>query len=563
MENKFQAIVIGAGMSGSWVAKELCEKGIQTLMLDRGPNVKHLQDYPTTSLYPWELEHRGRISELEKEENPIVSKCYNFYEGSKHFFVKDAEHPYIQEKPFDWIRGYQVGGKSLLWARQVQRWSQYDFDGPSIDNFGIEWPINYDDLAPWYDKVEEFIGVSGEMDGLDVLPDGKFLKPFGLSVVQNHLKEIVAKNYSDRHVIYGRCAHLTEVKEIHRQQGRGQCFNRNICERGCPFGGYFSANSSTIPWAEKTGNLELRPNSVVNSIIYDKDTKKAKGVLVVDRITKKKTEFLADVVFLNAGAINSNIILLNSKSERFPNGLGNDSGVLGKYVAFHNYRARLSSTTEDFSDRVTEGRLPTAAYIPRFRNIQKHTEKFKRGYAVAIYSERPLIENTQAIGKELIKDLTIPKNFGPWRISAGMMGETIPKESNTLTLHPSKVDEWGIPLVITNIDYDENDELMIEDFFTEMEKMFTLAGFKNFERSDSKQAPGLDIHEMGGVRMGKNPSDSLLDQHNQLHHCSNVYVTDGACMTSVGTQNPSLTFMAIAARAANHALKTFFNKESI
>ena len=551
-ENKFQAIVIGAGMSGSWVAKELCDNGIKTLLLDRGPNVKHLQDYPTASKYPWEFPHRGAVELEDKEANPIVSKCYAYKEGATHFFVKDDVQPYIQDKPFDWIKGYQVGGKSLMWARQTQRWSQHDFDGPDQDDFAVSWPITYEDLAPWYSHVETFVGISGEKDGLDTLPDGEFLKPFGLTVVEKHVQKVVSDNYDDRHVIYGRCAHLTEVKEIHRKQGRGQCQSRTICERGCPFGGYFSANSSTIPWAERTGNLTLRADSVVHSILYDETKQKAIGVKIIDANTKEEVEYYGDAIFLNAGAINSNAILLNSKSERFPNGLGNDSGLLGKYFAFHNYRARLSATCNDFSDKVVEGRSPTNAYMPRFVNVKKRDQDFKRGYAVAIFSGRYRKAETGGYGDELMTELMKDKNFGAWQVNAMMMGETIPKETNFLALDENEVDQYGIPLVRFHVDYDENDLMMMEHFYQSFEEIFEKSGFVNINRVDLEWAPGLDIHEMGGVRMGKDPATSLLNGNNQLHGCTNVYVSDGACMTSTSTQNPSLTYMAMAARAANH-----------
>ncbi len=553
---EFQAIVIGAGMSGSWVAKELCDNGIKTLLLDRGPNVKHLQDYPTASTYPWEYPHRGAVSQEDLEANPIVSKCYAYKEGATHFFVKDDVQPYVQSKPFDWIKGYQVGGKSLMWARQTQRWSQYDFDGPDQDDFAVSWPISYADLAPWYSHVEKFVGISGNKDGLDTLPDGEFLPPLDLTVVEKHIQKVVKENYSDRHVIYGRCAHITEPQEIHKQQGRGKCQHRTICERGCPFGGYFSANSSTIPWAERTGNLTLRADSVVHSILYDEENKKAKGVRVIDANTKEVQEYYADVVFLNAGAINSSAILLNSKSERFPNGLGNDNGLLGKYFAFHNYRARLTAKCEDFQDRIFEGRSPTNAYMPRFVNISKRDQAFKRGYGVAIFTSRYRKTDTDSFGPELVDELMKDKNFGPWQASAMMMGETIPKESNYLSLDPQKTDQYGIPLVNFNVDYDENDLMMMEHFYTTFEEIFEKSGFVDFKRIDTGQAPGLDIHEMGGVRMGKDPATSLLNGQNQMHLCDNVYVSDGACMTSTSTQNPSLTYMAIAARAANHYIKT-------
>lgn len=551
-DTSYEAIVIGAGMSGSWVAKELCDKGIKTLVLDRGPQVKHLQDYPTASKYPWEYAHRGAITEEHKAENPIVSRCYAYKEGATHFFAEDKVQPYMQTAPFDWIKGYQVGGKSLMWARQTQRWSQYDFDNPKTNDFGIAWPIAYEDLAPWYSHVEAFVGISGNKDGLDILPDGEFLPALEMTAVDLHLQKVVRDNYEDRHVIYARCAHLTEPQEIHRQQGRGQCQHRTICERGCPFGGYFSANSSTIPWAERTGNLTLQPNSVVHSLIYDPETHQATGVKVIDAITKEETIYQAKVIYLNAGAINSTAILLNSLSERFPNGLGNDNGLMGKYFGFHNYRARLSAVCPGFEDVVTEGRSPTNAYMPRFVNIGKQDQAFKGGYGVAIYSSRYRTVDTEGMGQDLIDEILKDKQYDLWQISVMMMGETLPKVSNRISLHPTEVDQYGIPLVDFAVSYDDNDEAMMDHFYQTFEEIFDKAGFTNVQRIDTGQAPGLDIHEMGGLRMGADPSSSSLNAHNQLHGCKNVYVSDGACMTSTSYQNPSLTYMAMAARAANH-----------
>jgi choline dehydrogenase-like flavoprotein len=549
----FDAIVIGSGMSGGWAAKELCEKGLKTLVLERGREVKHLTDYPTTNKYPWEFPHLGQPPLAIREQNPVVSRCYAFREDAMHFFVKDTDHPYVQQKPFDWIRGYQTGGKSLLWARQTQRWSEYDFEGPARDGFAVDWPIRYKDLAPWYSHVEKFVGISGNKDGLDSLPDGEFLPSLDLSCVEDHLRTAISKNYSDRQLIYARCAHLTEPKEIHLQQGRGQCQKRNLCQRGCPFGAYFSSNSSTLPWAAKTGNLTLRPHSVVHSVIYDDAKQKVTGVKVIDANTKEEIDYYAKVIFVNAGALNTNLILLNSKSKRFPNGLGNDSGVLGKYAAFHNYRARASAVYDGYADKTTDGRSPTGSYMPRFRNLKKQDTDFLRGYAISFSGGRVFKYSTDVFGEELKKNLASPE-LGPWTIHAQMMGETIPKEESTLTLDPDKKDAWGIPLLSINIGYDDNDEKMINDFQQQITEMFTRAGFTNVQTTDSKQAPGLDIHEMGGVRMGNDPSKSILNKWNQMYTCKNVYVTDGACMTSTSTQNPSLTYMAFAARSVDHAI---------
>lgn len=550
----FDAIVIGSGISGGWAAKELCEKGLKTLVLERGKDVKHLKDYPTTNMMPWEFKHRGQIPEDIATANPVVTRCYAFKEDAMHFFVKDTEHPYVQEKPFDWIRGYQVGGKSLLWARQTQRWSEYDFEGPARDGFAVDWPIRYKDIAPWYSYVEKFAGISGNKDGLPQLPDGEFLPPIELTAVEKYFQGVVSKNYKDRHVIYGRCAHLTEPTQVHLDQGRAQCQKRTLCQRGCPFGGYFASNSTTIPAAAKTGNMTLRPNSVVHSIIYDENKGKATGVRVIDTQTKESIDYYARIIFLNAAAFNSNLVLLNSTSNRFPNGLGNDSGLLGKYVAFHNYRARVSGQCEEFKDLAIDGRRPTSAYIPRFRNVFKQETDFLRGYAAGFGSGRGLHQETEGLVGEQLKNNLLHPDYGNWYVGSHMMGETIPKESNYLALDNSKKDDWGIPQLKISIDYDDNDEKMVKDYLEQITEMFTKAGFTNIKTSDSKQAPGLDIHEMGGVRMGRDPKTSLLNSWNQLHACKNVFVTDGACMTSTSTQNPSLTYMALTARAADYAV---------
>jgi choline dehydrogenase-like flavoprotein len=551
--NTFDAIVIGSGISGGWAAKELCEKGLKTLVLERGRDVVHLKDYPTATKNPWDFPHHGRLPLSVKQDNPIAERCYAFGEASEHFFVKDKEHPYVQDKPFDWIRGYQVGGKSLLWARQTQRWSKFDFEGPARDGFAVDWPIRYDDLAPWYTHVEQFAGISGNYDGLETLPDGDFLPAWEMNVVEKEIQKRIMANYKDRNVIIGRCAHLTQPKEIHLQQGRGQCQARSLCERGCPFGGYFSSNSSTLPWAAKTGNLTLRPDSVVHSIIYDEQKQKAVGVRVIDSHTSKAIEYFAKIIFVNAAALNSNLILLNSTSNRFPNGIGNDSGLLGKYVAFQNYRGSMTASFDGPMDSYYYGRRPTAVMMPNFRNVHKQETDFLRGYMTFYTATRPgwghFTEGDQIGGsyKDAIAEA------GPWGIYMMMQGETIPKESNFVALSKEARDKWGIPQLRISVDYDNNDEKLLKDFLVQGAEMLDKAGCKNITTNDSRQAPGLDIHEVGGIRMGNDPKTSLLNKWNQLHSCKNVFVTDGACMTSTGTQNPSLTFMALTARAANYA----------
>ena len=550
-QNTYDAIVIGSGISGGWAAKELAENGLKVLMLERGKNVVHLKDYPTATLAPWEFPHRGEMSLKIKEENPVVSRCYAFYEGSQHFFVKDKEHPYVQEKPFDWIRGYQVGGKSLLWARQTQRWSKYDFEGPARDGYATDWPIRYEDLAPWYSHVEKFAGISGNYDGLETLPDGEFLPAWEMNCVEKDIQQKINTAYSNRNVIQGRCAHLTKPNQIHIEQGRTQCQARSLCERGCPFGGYFSSNASTIPWALKTGNLTIQPESVVHSIIYDDKKNKAVGVNVVDANTKQSTQYFSKIIFVNAACFNTNLILLNSTSKRFSNGLGNDNGLLGKYVAFHNYRGTLTAGYDGPLDKYYYGRRPTQPMMPNFRNVYKQEMDFQRGYMTFYGASRGRGWGTDEIGAGYKDQIT---EAGDWNVFMMMQGETIPKKTNEVYLSKDKKDAWGIPQIVFNVAYDDNDEKLLNDFFTQASEMLDKAGCKNIQQTDSKQAPGLDIHEMGGCRMGKDPKTSMLNAYNQFHNCKNVFVTDGACMTSTSTQNPSLTFMALTARAANHAV---------
>lgn len=549
----FDALVIGSGLSGSWVAKELCDLGIKTLVLERGKPVEHIKDYPTAFMDPWEFKHRNQVPSDVLIKNPIASKCYAFKEDTLHLFTPDDVQPYIQEEPFDWIRCYQVGGKSLTWARQVQRWSDFDFNGPKRDGFAVDWPIRYQDIAPWYSRVEHFIGVSGNKDGLESMPDGDFLPPFEMNKVERLLQREIERAFPNRRVIQGRCAHLTELRPIHKKQGRTLCQARSLCQRGCPFGGYYSANASTLPWAEKTGNLTLRSNAIVHSILFDPEKNRATGVRVIDAQTRETTEYFADVLFLNASTLATNQILLNSTSSRFPQGLGNDNGLLGKYITFHNYMGTISGTVDGHLDSYYYGRRPTQPIIPNFRNVDRQETDFLRGYASFFSAYRTRgTPGDKTVGGPFKDSLT---EAGPWHISMMMQGETIPKEENHVRLSAEHSDSFGIPQLITHVKYDENDVLSRDDFFEQGSMMLDAAGVKNIRTHNSGQNPGLDIHEMGGVRMGLDPETSLLNKWNQLHSCKNVYVTDGACMTSTGTQNPSLTFMALAARAANHAVE--------
>ncbi|WP_273216206.1 GMC oxidoreductase [Runella zeae] len=553
-ERTFDAIVVGTGISGGWATKELTQKGLRTLVLERGRDVKHVIDYPTAMKNPWEFPHLGQVPLELKQKSPASSGHYIFKEETVHFVVKDYEHPFIQDKPFSWMRGYQVGGRSLLWARQAQRWSDYDFEGPARDGFAVDWPIRYADLAPWYSYVEKFVGIAGNKDGLSHLPDGEFLPPHEMSCVEKHFSQQVAKNYNDRQIIIGRTANLTKAQEIHHQQGRSQCQNRVLCERGCPYGGYFSSNSSTIPWAAKTGKMTLKPHSVVHSVIYDEQKKRATGVRVIDAHTKEMTEYYAKIIFLNASALNTNLILLNSTSNRFPNGFGNDSGVLGKFIGFHNYRGRVSAEYDGFHDTMAEGKRPTGSYLPRFRNLAKQETDFLRGYAASIGSSKIGTPTDNYLGADLKEQLFKPSTEG-WTMGAQMMGEVLTKESNFVRLDPDLKDDWGIPQLRMSVDFDDNDMKMVQDFYEQFSEMFAKAGFRNIKTSDTKRVPGNENHEMGGVRMGKDPKTSMLNKWNQMHACKNVFVSDGSSMTSTATQNPSLTYMALTARAADYAVK--------
>lgn len=548
-ENTYDVIVIGSGISGGWAAKEFCEKGLKTLVLERGRQVEHIKDYPTANMAPWEFPHRNILPNKVREENPIVSRCYAFEEATEHFFVKDKEHPYIQTKPFDWIRGYQVGGKSLMWARWTQRWGETDFEANAKEGIAVDWPIRYKDLAPWYSYVEKFAGISGNKDGLAQIPDGEFLPPMEMNCVEKHLKKSVAENFKNRHVVISRTANLSTSL-----LGRGPCQYRNLCNRGCPFGGYFSSNSTTIPAAVLTGNLTLRPFSVVHSIIYDEKTQKATGVRVIDTNTKQATEYFAKIIFVNAGTLNTALILLNSTSSRFPNGMGNDSGELGHNLMDHNYNARISGEHNGFQDQYFSGRRPTGIYIPRFRNWgdDKQTA-YKRGFAFASANGR----QTQSIdgvmiGEDLKDALT---TLGPWKVNLVGMGECLPNHDNKVSLSKDKKDNWGIPLLDIDASFTENEHNMTKDILETGGEMLEKAGFTNIHKRDANSAMGLGIHEMGTARMGRDATTSVLNGNNQVWGAKNVFVTDGACMTSGSCQNPSLTYMALTARAANFAVE--------
>ncbi len=553
-KNTFDAIVIGSGISGGWSAKELTEKGLKTLLLDRGRDVKHVADYPTAMHQPWDFPHGGQVPLEIKKDYKIASKNFIFSEATAHFLTKDEEQAYIQEKPYDWIRAYHVGGRSLLWGRHTQRWSDFDFTGPARDGFAVDWPIRYKDIAPWYSYVEKFVGISGNKDGLEILPDGDFIKPYELSCVEKHFGEVLKNKYTNRHVIIARTANLSQAEKIHNTVGRSQCQNRTLCERGCPYGGYFSSNSATLPAAYNTGNLTLKTHAIAHSILFDEKKNKAIGVRVVNALTHEMEEYFASVIFVNASPLATNLILLNSVSSRFPNGLGNDSGVLGTHMAFHSYRGRITAEYDGNLDYKTEGKRPTSGYIPRFRNVYQQETDFLRGYASNLTASR-VIENAKDLMGESLKESLLNQKLGNWHINVGMMGETIPKAHSTVRLDKELKDKYGIPQLRVSIAYDDNDEKMLKDFHQQFTEMYEAAGFKNIQPIDTKRLPGNENHEMGGVRMGRDPKTSMLNAFNQMHHCKNVFVTDGSCMTSTSTQNPSLTYMALTARAVDYAVR--------
>ncbi|WP_298507044.1 GMC family oxidoreductase [uncultured Maribacter sp.] len=553
-QESYDAIVVGTGISGGWAAKELCENGLKTLVLERGRMVTHIEDYITANKDPWDFPNGGESTQEELAKQPKQSRTgYTTKAASAMWFVNDLEHPYNETKRFDWMRGYHVGGRSLQWGRQSYRLSDIDFTANKKEGIAIDWPVRYKDIAPWYDKVEEYIGVSGENLGLPQLPDGKFLPMMELNCVEEHLKEKVAENFNGRVVTAGRTAHITGTKEF---DGRSKCQYRSRCIRGCPFGAYFSSLSSTLPAAERTGNMTLRPDSIVHEVIYDPKTKRATGVKVIDRLTKETFEFKAKVIFLCASAIASTSILMQSKSETFPNGMGNASDQLGRNIMDHHLKVGARATVDGFTDKYYKGRKPNGVYIPRFKNLggDSNTKTYKRGFGYQGGASRNNWEDAVAElshGKDLKESILKP---GGWTFGIGGFGEVLPYEDNRFTLDYNKKDQWGLPTVTFDAELKENERNMRKDMQASAIEMLTKAGFKNVEGfDDTSAALGLGIHEMGTARMGRDRKTSVLNGNNQIHDVPNVYVTDGSFMTSSSCVNPSLTYMAFTARAANHA----------
>lgn len=547
--NSFDAIVIGSGISGGWAAKELCEKGLKTLVLERGRDVKHVVDYTTALMHPWQFPHRLNITEQDKVDDPIQSTIYN--EASRQFFVSDKEHPYIQEDPFHWIRGYQVGGRSLTWGRQCYRLSDLDLEANAKQGIAVDWPIRYKDLAPWYDYVEEFVGVSGKPEGLAQLPDGKYLPPMDMNCVESHFSEKIRELYPERTVTIARVANLTE-----QWKGRGPCQYRNLCNRGCPYSGYFSSNAATLPAAAATNNLTLLPNSIVVEILCDTQKDKATGVRVIDAHTHQVTDYFARIIFVNASTIATAAILLNSVSNRFPTGMGNSSGQVGHNLMDHFTGTGAIAQFEGFHDQYYSGRRPAGIYIPRFRNLNSGQQQkdYIRGFGFQGIGNRYEWEEQGLVpgfGTAFKDQLLRP---GPWTLWIGAWGETLPYFDNKVTLDPHKKDKWGLPILRIAFRYHSNESAMRKDILTSAQEMLDKAGFTNIHSYNHEDPPGTGIHEMGTARMGKDPRTSVLNGNNQLHEVKNVFITDGSCMTSSAWQNPSLAYMALTARACDFAV---------
>ena len=548
-DNTYDAIVIGSGISGGWAAKELTEKGLKTIMLERGRNIEHVKDYVNATKGPWEFPHRGGKTQEMVKNHPVLSRDYTLNEQNLDYWVNEQESPYVEVKRFDWYRGYHVGGRSLTWGRQSYRWSDFDFEANAKDGIAVDWPLRYSDIAPWYSHVEKFAGINGAHDGLSQLPDGEFLPAMELNCVEKDVRDRVNAHYKSKRIIIGRSANLTAPI-----QGRTNCQYRNKCWLGCPFGAYFSTQSSTLPAAMKTGNLTLRPWSIVTEIIYDKDTKKAKGVRVLDAQTNQTYDYFAKVIFLNASALNSAWVLMNSATNVWPGGLGSSSGELGNNLMDHHFRCGAGGTVEGFDDKYYFGRRPNGPYIPRYRNLFGEKRDYIRGFGYQGGASRNGWARDIAelnIGGEFKDALSEP---GPWSIGFTAFGETLPYHDNKITLDKTKKDKWGLPVLAIDCEIKENEKKMRVDMVEDAKEMLTVAGIKNVAGFDNDYAMGMGIHEMGTARMGRDPKTSVLNQYNQVWDAPNVYVTDGACMTSAACVNPSLTYMALTARAVDHAV---------
>ena len=547
----YDAIVVGSGISGGWAAKELTERGLRVLLLERGPNVEHVKDYKSATLAPWEVPHRGRRTQELLANHPTLQRDYVLNELNLDWWAHESDSPYVEEKPFNWFRGYQVGGRSLLWGRQSYRWSEMDFEANAKDGIAVDWPIRYKDIAPWYSYVEKFIGVSGSKEGLDVLPDGEFQPPMPMNCVEEAGTAKIKEHYKGaRNWIIGRPANITQPLP-----GRPGCQYRNKCSLGCPFGGYFSTQASTLPAAMATGKLTLRPWSIVRRLIYDKDSQKATGVEIIDGETNQTMEFSAKIIFLCASTINSTSILMRSATDIWPGGLGSSSGELGHNIMDHHFRLGASGTYEGFDDKYYFGKRPTGLYIPRFRNVNGDKRDYIRGFGYQGGASRSGWSRDVAelgLGGPMKDALTEP---GPWSMGITAFGEILPYHDNLIKLSDTVKDKWGMEALVMSAEIKENEQKMRVDMMNDAAEMLEVAGFKNVKTFDNGYTFGNGIHEMGTARMGRDPKTSVLNGNNQVWDAKNVFVTDGACMTSAAAQNPSLTYMALTARAAAFAVE--------
>lgn len=548
-KNTYDAIVVGSGISGGWAAKELCEKGLKVLMLERGKNVMH-PNYPTATLNPWDFPDGGALTTEDKKRCYIQSRHFSFKGDNKHFYINDQENPYHEIKRFDWVRGNTVGGRSLLWGRQCFRLSDLDFEGHLRDGAGPDWPVRYKDIAPWYDYVETFTGISGSPEGLPHLPDGKLQPPMEMNCVEKYFKSQIEKHYPDRRVIIGRTANLTQPVK-----GRGTCQYRNLCHRGCPYGAYFSTNASTLPAAFATGRLTLKPDSLVNRVLYDKQKNRATGVEVINTETKQVEEFYASIIFLNAAPLATTFILLNSLSNRFPNGLGNDSDQVGRNVMDHHKTLGISAMVDGFEDSYYYGRRPVGINIPRFKNLKEKRTDYIGGFSYqggASRENREMEAHDPSIGSGWKEFLTEP---GAWAMGFTGYGECLPYADNRITLNTDQKDRYGRNTLNTDAEFKDNEKAMHKDMLLTIREMLETAGLKNINIKEGMSFPGNANHEMGTARMGRDPKTSVLNGFNQMHNVKNIFITDGSFMVSSGSVNPSLTYMAFTARAADYAVQ--------
>ncbi len=547
-DNSYDAIVIGSGIAGGWAAKELCEKGLKVIMLERGRNIEHVKDYVNANKEVWEFPHRNQRTQQMIQDYPVLKRDYPLNEETFGMWANEKENPYTEVKRFDWYRGYHVGGRSLLWGRQSYRFNKWDFEANAKEGIAVDWPIRYDEIAPWYSYVEKFAGIQGSKEGLEVLPDGEFMPAMDLNIVEKDVAARIKSHYKGkRHMFIGRSANITQPLEA-----RTNCQYRNRCWRGCPFGAYFSTQSSTLPAAQATGNLTLRPYSIVTKILYDKDKKRATGVEIIDAETNMTYEFKSKIVFVCASAFNSTWVLMNSATDIWPEGLGSSSGELGHNVMDHHFRCGAGGKAEGYDDYYIYGNRPTGIYIPRFRNIYDDKRDYLRGFGYQGGAGRgrgvPIAEMLGADYKDALCEA------GEWTINITAFAEMLPYHDNTIKLDKDKKDKWGLPVLKMDVEIKENEKKMRKDMMEDAKEMLEIAGIKNIHTYDSGYAPGMGIHEMGTARMGRDPKTSVLNGNNQVWDALNVFVTDGACMTSASCVNPSLTYMALTARAAEFAV---------